>query len=202
MDKGTEEMLTREYQQRLVTNLRSIFGDELVEQEWDSNKFFPRSGNHRAVYAPRHDIAVGPFNSRFGLDVQIDKTRPMQSHPFTKRLYRDYLRDRDTLKKCWNSLSRCYLAVEIEFSGSSKQLLGGIINAVISGSIGIVIVRKANVKKAERLVRYLFTLEEFEKMTLNVLRNLIIFDDDDFLRLLSDFQRSQRPGGPRRTKLA
>jgi len=202
MDKGIKEMLTREYQDRLVTNLRSIFGDELVEPEWDSNKFFRHSSKHRMVYAPRHDIAVGPFNSRFGLDIKIDKTKPMQSHPFTKKLYNDYLKDRDTLRKCWNSLSRCYLAVEIEFSGSSKQLLGGIINAAISGSIGIVIVRKANVKKAERLVRYLFTLEEFEKMTLNVLRNLIIFDDDDFLRLLSDFQGSNQAEIPKGTKLA
>lgn len=185
-----KEMLTREYQNQLVTNLCNIFEDKLVEPEWDSVKYDLHSGNHRRVYAPRHDIAVGPFNSRLDFDIGIDKTKPMQSHPFTKRLYKDYLKDRDTLRKCWNSLSRCYLAIEIEFSGSSKQLLGGIINATISGSIGIVIVKKTNIEKAERLARYLLRLEDFEKVTLNVLRNLIIFADDDFLRLLSDFQDS------------
>ncbi len=183
-------MRTREYQNQLVTNLRSIFGDKLVEPEWDSVKYDLHSGNHKIVYAPRHDIAVGPFNSGLDLDIGTDKTKPMQSHAFTKRLYKDYLKNRDTLKKCWNSLSRCYLAIEIEFSGSSKQLLGGIINAAISGSIGIVIVKKTNIEKAERLTKYLFRLEEFEKVTLNVLRNLIIFEDDDFLKLLLDFQGS------------
>ena len=183
-------MLTREYQNQLVTNLRSIFGDELVEPEWDSVKYSRHSGNHKIVYAPRHDIAVGPFNSLWDFDVRTDVTKPMRSHPFTKRLYKDYLKDRDTLRRCWNSLSRCYLAIEIEFSGSSKHLLGSMLNAVVSGSIGIVIVNETNIQKAIRMSNYLMRLEDFEKVKLNVLRNLIIFDRDDFLKLLLDFQGS------------
>jgi hypothetical protein len=183
-------MLTREYQNELITNLRNIFGSELVKSEWDSVQYDLHSGNHKIVYAPRHDIAVGPFNSLWDFDVGTDATKPMRSHPFTKRLYKDYLRDRDTLKKCWNSLSRCYLAIEIEFSGSSKHLLGSILNAAVSGSIGIVIVNKGNIEKAVRMVNYLFRLEDFGKVKLNMLRNLIVFDSDDFLKLLLDFQDS------------
>lgn len=183
-------MLAHEYQNQLITNLRSIFGDELVEPEWDSVKYDLHSGNHKIVYAPRHDIAVGPFNSYLNFDIGIDATELMQSHPFTKRLYKDYLKDRDTLKKCWNSLSRCYLAIEIEFSGSSKQLLGSMVNAAVSGSIGIVIVKKTDIEKANRISTYLMRLEDFEKVKLNMLRNLIIFECDDFLKLLLDFQSS------------
>jgi len=183
-------MLASEYQNQLITILRNIFGSELVRPEWDSVQYDLHSGNHKIVYAPRHDIAVGPFNSLWDFDIGTDATKSMQFHPFTKRLYKDYLRDRDTLKKCWNSLSRCYLAIEIEFSGSSKHLLGSILNAAVSGSIGIVIVNKNNMAKAVRMVNYLLRLEDFEKVKLNVLRNLIIFDCDDFLKLLLDFQGS------------
>ena len=183
-------MLTREYQNQLVTNLRNIFGNELVVPEWDSVRASLHSGDHKIVYAPRHDIAVGPFNSLLNFDIGTDATKPMQSNPFTRRLYRDYLRERDTLRRCWNSLSRCYLAIEIEFSGSSKHLLGSMLNAVVSGSIGIVIVNETNIQKAIRMSNYLMRLEDFEKVKLNVLRNLIIFDRDDFLKLLLDFQGS------------
>jgi len=183
-------MLTHEYQNQLIANLRSIFGSELVKAEWDSVQYDSHSGNHKIVYAPRHDIAVGPFNTYLNFDIGTDETKRMQSHPFTKRLYKDYLKNRDTLKKCWNSLSRCYLAIEIELSGSSKHLLGSILNAAVSGSIGIVIVKKTNIEKTVRISNYLLRLEDFEKVKLNVLRNLIIFDCDDFLKLLLDFQGS------------
>lgn len=183
-------MRTRDYQNQLITHFRNIFGDEFVQTEWDSVQYDIHIDNHRRVYAPRHDIAIGPFNSYVDLDIGADRTKQMQLHPFTKRIYEDYLQDRETLSKLWNSRSRCYLAIEIEFSGSSKQMLGSIVNASVSGSIGIVIVKKANINKAIRLCNYLMRLEDFGYLKMKMLRNLTIFEDDDFLRFLSNFKTS------------
>jgi len=181
-------MITQEYQNQLITNLRSIFGNELVKTEWDSVQYDPHLDNHQRVYAPRHDIAVGPFNSYWDLDIGVDNTKQMQSHSFTKKLYKDFLKDRETLKKLWNSVSRCYLAIEIEFSGTSKHMLGSIVNASVSGSIGIVIVKKTSIDKAVRISNYLMRLEDFGKLKMNMLRNLIIFEENEFLNLLLDSQ--------------
>jgi hypothetical protein len=185
-------MFTREYQNQLITNLRNIFGNELVQTEWDSVQYDIHIDNHQRVYAPRHDIAVGPFNSYRDLDIGVDRTKQMQFHSFTKRLCEGFLQHGENLTNLWNSISRCYLAIEIEFSGSSKHMLGSIVNASVSGSIGIVIVKKASINKAIRICNYLKRLEGLGKLKMNMLRNLFIFEDDDFLKLLLDFSSSSQ----------
>lgn len=182
-------MASLSYQDKLFASLRSIFGDDQVKKEWDSVKFDGHVDNHKIVYAPRHDIAVGPFNSYADLDLGRDNTRRMLSHPFTKRLIRDVLRNRGTLKETWNSFSRCYLAIEIEFTGTSKHILGSMINASVSGSIGIVIDNKFNSTKVDRIWRYLLRLEGLGRMRLYTIKNLIFFDKDEFLKLLSEFKQ-------------
>lgn len=186
-EKGVNQITTSNYQNKLIIDFRSIFGNEVVKKEWDSVKFDGHIDNHKLVYAPRHDIAIGPFNSDMNLDTGIDNTKCMQSHPFTKRLIKDVLQNRGTLKKTWNSFSRCYLAIEIEFTGSSKHILGSLINASVSGSIGIVINNKHNSTKVDRIWRYLKRLEGLGRMKIYTLNNLIIFDNDEFLELLSEF---------------
>jgi len=186
-EKGVNQVTASNYQNKLIIDFRSIFGNDMVEKEWDSVKFDGHYDNHKRVYAPRHDIAIGPFNSYPDLDIGRDNTKRMQSHPFTKRLIRDVLQNRGTLKKTWNSFSRCYLAIEIEFTGSSKHILGSLINASVSGSIGIVINNKRNSTKLDRMWRYLKRLEGLGRMKIYTLNNLIIFDDDEFLELLSEF---------------
>jgi len=183
-------MPARDYQDRIVNILRNIFDASSIMTEWDSVKYDSHSGNHGIVYAPRHDIAVGPFNSYWDLDIGVDKTKTMMRHPFTKKLYKDILQYRDPLKKIWNSKSRCYLAIEIDFSGTSKHMLGSIVNASASGSIAIYIVKKTDSDKAVRLSNYLMRLEEYEFLTFNMLRNLIILKDDEFLEFLSTFKTS------------
>lgn len=175
---------SKEYQTKLAGILRDIFGKEVVKTEWDSVRYDGHTGNHSQIYAPRHDIAVGPFNSYMNLDIGDDKTKAMQSHPFTKKLVKCILSQRETIDKVWNSFSRCFLAIEIDFSGSEKHILGSIINATVSGSVGIVITNHENNEKAKRLANYIMRLEELGRIDLNVLRNLIIFEQDDFIYFL------------------
>jgi hypothetical protein len=185
-------MTASNYQNRLIIDLQCIFGSDLVKKEWDSIEFDGHIANRKRVYAPRHDIAIGPFNSYANLDIGIDNTKGMQSHPFTRRLIKDVLQNRGTLKETWNSFSRCYLAIEIEFTGSSKHILGSLINASVSGSIGIVINNKRNSTKVDRIWRYLKRLEGLGRMRIYTLNNLIVFDDDEFLEFLSEFKHKLR----------
>jgi hypothetical protein len=180
-------MNVQDYQKKILRNLQCIFPNEPVETEWDSVKYDPHFSNHKEVYAPIHDLAVGPFNFYADLDRGIDNTKGMKSHPFTKRLVEPKLESGLHWDKLWNSLSRCFLAVEIEFSGSLKHMLGSIVNASVSGSIGIVVASNHNRNKIDRLVNYLFRLEYLERLKLNTIGNLFVFDEEDFSKFLSEF---------------
>jgi hypothetical protein len=125
-----------------LSDLQRIFPNEKVIKEWDTVKNDLHLSNHKDVYAPRVDIAIGPFNDYYELDCGIDGTKPMQSHPFVKKLTRDKCQAGLSMKNLWNSFSRCFMAVEIEFSGTSKHVLGSMINASVNGSIGIVIANR------------------------------------------------------------
>jgi len=181
-------MTANKYQNKVAKILYAIFGEKLVKTEWDSVKYDSHFANHKLVYAPRIDIAVGPFNSYKDLDIGIDKAELMQSHPFTKELINRVFKHRETMDKIWNSISRCYLAIEIEFSGSSKHILGSIINASVSGSIAIIITSNNHFKKVNRISKYLMRLEGLERLEINTLRNLIIFKENEFLEFLQIFK--------------
>ena len=138
-------MNTKDYQNGIFDILIEIFGEKYVKKEWDSVKYDSHTSNHKQIYAPRLDIAVGPFNSYAELDTGRDSTEVMKEHPFTKRIVEEIAWDSEDFDKCWNNFSRCYLAIEIELgsnkktSNSLKHVLGSIVNASVSGSIGIVI---------------------------------------------------------------
>lgn len=181
-------MNARKYQNEIANIFRNIFGEELVRVEWDSVKHDGHTMNHKIIYAPRHDIVVGPFNSYMDIDLGVDNAEPMKKHPFTKKLYKEHLKDREIMDKIWNKASRCYLVVEIEFSGTSKHIMGSIINASVSGSIGIIVTNEKNIKKTKRISKYLLRLEGLDKLKINLLRNLIIFSEDEFIDFLNNFR--------------
>lgn len=179
-------MRSREYQYNIASMLSDIFGFNLVETEWDATKNNGHGGNHKKVYGPRHDVAVGPFNSGQDIDLGTDRSKATQRHALVKKLVKGSLKYRDPLHKLWNKASCCFLAIEIEFSGSSKHLMGSIINASTSGAIGIVIVNdKVKMERAKRMCAYFSRLEGLDRLEINGLKNLIIFDSDDFIKLLS-----------------
>lgn len=187
-------MKAREYQNKVFKILQNIFGANLVRQEWDSVEYDGHSTNHKVVYAPRHDIAVGPFNSYLtDLDIGVDRTKTMQSHPFTVKLFDGCLKNRGSLNKVWNNICRCYLAIELEFSGSSKHILGSVVNASVSGAIGIIVTTKNKVEKINKLVAYLMRLEGLERIQINQLNNLVIFGEDEFLKFLLDITEQMDP---------
>ena len=52
-------MNTKEYQSKIFDSLNEIFEEEDVKKEWDSLKYDSHTSNHKQIYGPRLDIAVG-----------------------------------------------------------------------------------------------------------------------------------------------
>jgi len=167
----------KEYQEVVVNALKEIFSDNVVKSEWDSVEYDGHTHNHILVYAPRVDVAIGPFNTYGDLDIGTDRTAVMRSHPLVKRLEERY----DVI---WNNLSRCFLAIEIVFSGTSKHIAGDFLNATATGSIGLIIAHRKIYKKVNRMLNYFTRLEDFERVSNKGLHNLMVFQDDSFLEFL------------------
>jgi len=88
-----------------------------------------------------------------------------------------------------NANPRCFLAIEIENSGSSKHMLGNIANASIIGSVGVVIPfnhQKASLCK--RIKKYVAFATRVGKIK-PIFGNILILDKEDFLRALDENRR-------------
>ncbi len=180
------------YQKTVYSRLQKFFGDGLVKKEWDVAKD-GKDDFTRELYCPRLDVAVGPFNIEKELD-------------FSNRIYQTIENYTDFLAKLWQSSEqrnnapgiidfiemnknknpRCFLAIEIENSGSSKHMLGNIANTSILGSFGIVI--PFNDKKlalCQRLQRYVKFATAVKKVG-PVFQNVLIIKKEKFLQLLEE----------------
>lgn len=159
-------MRAREYQRVAEARLKRHFDDVVVE--WSVVKGATdalRRDIHR--YAPRVDIAVGPFNTTPGPDARIDE----QLLPMCLRqLFSDRPR---------NPNPRCLLAIEIVFSGSSKHIMGDTLNAGAHGLFGLVVGADVLMPKIRRIGTYLQVLADLEKLP-PMFRNVVALGADEF----------------------
>jgi hypothetical protein len=117
-------MRASEYQRLAEARLKGHFDD--VRVEWsvvNGASGVQQRAIHR--YAPRVDIAIGPFNTTPGPDSQIDER-------LLPRRLRQLFSDRPR-----NPNPRCLLAIEIVFSGSPKHIMGDTLNAGALGLYGL-----------------------------------------------------------------
>jgi len=174
---------SKEYQSLIATILRGIFQPDMVYVEWDSSTYSLHPRASQTLYAPRTDIAVGPFNSGMELDIGVDTTTVMKAHPLVKKVA-----ERNGIG--WNDFSRCFLAIEIVFSGASKYILGDLANASYTGSIGFIITREGKLhSKALRMSHYYQSQSDSEAAPM---RNIMIFTDKDFLQFLWELQHPEQ----------
>lgn len=168
-------MKASEYAKIVVGLLSKSFPDQEVIEEWDSSSRDIYIAPHKQMYFPRTDIVVGPFNHTGELDVGIDKTNIMRKHPLSVRLMKEK-------ELVWNDLSRCYLAIEIVFSGSTKHIMGDLLNVSLTGSLGIVVARKGECyEKARRLLNYIRMRFDSEEMPLS---NIALFEESELTHFL------------------
>lgn len=158
------------YQLTAQAALRRHFQD--VQLEWSvvKNATDALSANI-SVYAPRVDIAVGPFNVGSGRVSSIVGTSLPER---LQALFSTVLP---------NPNPRCLLAIEVVYSGSSKHIMGDMLNASALGLYGLVVGHEARMQKIRRIGQYVERLAQLEKAP-PLFANLVSLSTAEFDALL------------------
>ena len=159
-------MLASEYQRLAEARLKRHFDDVRVEWSVVRDASDAQQRDIRR-YAPRVDIAVGPFNTTPGPDSAIDER-------LLPRRLRQVFSQRPR-----NPNPRCLLAIEVVFSGSSKHIMGDTLNAGALGLYGLVIGTEARMEKIQRIGKYLEVLADLEKLP-PMFRNVVSLSTSEF----------------------
>jgi len=178
-----ESLVSNSYE--LFTQLKQLFGNENVIQEWDVAKN-SQDAYTRELYCPRVDFAVGPFN----IDANID-----YNNMLIERAYQKYRRLLELLKSRSDSEDktlepnenpRCFLVIEVEDKSSRKHRLGSIVNASALGKIGIIVASNQRVfESLVKIRKYLEFLERVRK-TRSAPENIIIITRENFRKILRE----------------
>jgi hypothetical protein len=178
-------MKAKEIQATIKYKLSRIFGDDLVKSEWSVRTAATDKVFDKSTYSPRLDIAVGPFNvTRDRKSNDLAAIEEHAHHPFVRRL-KDEVGRQNHGGFYFNPNPRCLLAIELEFSTSSKHILGGITNASLLGSIGLIVGPAKYIDKIRRISQYAARLRQVEKAHDDMFANIACFLDEDFLRLIT-----------------
>jgi hypothetical protein len=168
-----------------------LFGPGLVRSEWSVRQGASDTFDDIASYAPRLDVAVGPFNvTRESRYEDADAIRNFE-HPLIERLKQEvHVQNHGGIYD--NRNPRCLLAIEIEHSTSSKHVLGAITNASMLGLLGVVVGSAPHIAKVRRIHAYACKLKEVEKAHDDMFSNVACFEDREFFGLLGKVRRQMR----------
>lgn len=172
------------YQSHVENLLKQIFPHENVKREWSiwngAEDGFRRT---KTTYAPRLDIAVGRFNTTTeNRHADTAAMRVFNEHPLIEAVILKGQEENQNWQ--YNSNPRCLLAIEIEYSGSSKHILGDYTNASMMGHIGVVVSFAGNYEKISRVGEYVKTLRQLEKASVDLFCNTVHYREDEFETLL------------------
>lgn len=168
----------------IVAELVRSFGNDLVIREWSVRRGATDAFRDALSYAPRLDIAVGPFNTSFenwGRDSAVIRDA---RHPIIDGLKRAVC-EQNHGGIYTNRNPRCVIAIEIENRTSSKHILGGITNASMLGLLGVVIGSDLRIDKVCRIHAYACKRKEVEKAHDDLFGNVACFGVEEFLSLLA-----------------
>ncbi|MDP2205029.1 MAG: hypothetical protein Q8K65_01855 [Alphaproteobacteria bacterium] len=175
-------MSAKVYQEEIYTLLQGVFPPALVKKEWNIRKDARDVFQAEDSYAPCADIAIGPFNEDEGRNIG-EIIEAANAHPLVQHLARRL--DPDGM---FNQNPRCLLAIEIEYSGSMKHILGDIANASMLGYIGIVIgsntARKPSQVRIQRVKSYIEKVTMVGKAPGGLFGNVVYFEAEEFRGLL------------------
>jgi len=168
------------FQNIVVEKLRDHFSE--VEKEWritkDSTDLLAVNAD---VYAPRLDVAVGPFNVREEDKVEMVDTIKAT---FTEEAPQELKNIVESESLRQNRNPRCTIAIEIVYSGSSKHILGDITNASVMGLYGFVVASSSTFDKLKRIFEYSKVIKQVGKVPEDLFSNVCVISDEKFLRLL------------------
>lgn len=162
---AAERLLELEYQKSAKLILDRIYRE--VEIQWH-----PFLGVGRDMYAPRIDIAVGPFAIEQRRFEERYSELLLDTRPFIESLIERHNQNIDAAEQrasfetiaFFNLNARCLLCIEIEDSGSRKHCLGNLVNASALGRIGLLVARSDEILRTFVRQRvYLRFLADVEK---------------------------------------
>lgn len=176
---------TKSYQTQVARLFASL--GYIVMKEW------PSFSGVAGCYSPRLDVAVGPFATHQQLGAEYDRLEK-RNEGFLSAIFGYHNENVDRhhaadihLGPCSSSgnfNARCFLAIEIENQVTRKHLMGGAINAVALGRLGILVGWDA--KKIRALVRtkaYMAILNQVGKPSFPT-TNLVILTRDQLTRAM------------------
>lgn len=185
-------MTEREYQNKKKAALKRLYDE--VEVQWH-----PFRGHGRGIYAPKVDIAVGPFATETRHEDQYFELLK-QTRDFIKCLIEKHNQNVENNEErtsfdCithFNKNARCLLCIEIEDTGSRKHCLGDLVNASALGRVGILIARSEKILKVFLRQRvYLHFLKRVGKNTFRT-DNALVLTADQFDDCLAKKRKEKR----------
>lgn len=172
------------YQNRIVSQLKEIFGSDQVELEWSVAKG-SRDDWTRDLYCPIIDVAVGPFNIK--RDVYVDREKIDRAY-LKYKYFAEKLQNATGTKiedEYLNTNPRCLFAIEIENEGDAKVRLGSIVNAAAVGKIGIMVAfTRESRNSLIKLRKYFRLIKAVQKIKEDISKNVIIISKNKFAAIL------------------
>lgn len=186
----------KKYQNSITRKLKAVFGENMVKKEWDIAKDSQDDLQRGRMYCPRIDVAVGPFN--ISREIDLDNQRiwdAIAAHrDFIEKLVDNSIisiGNVDTFIYNRNKNPRCFLAIEIEGSGTRKHMLGDIANASIMAAIGVVIpLDKSRLNGFKGIQNYIEFATHVGKLETRLFKNVLIISKEKFKKIISERRNS------------
>ncbi len=176
-------MSAKASQKEIHELLKTIFGNDHACLEWDIRKGSTDTFSDPETYRPRLDIAIGPFNNTQDREEKISAINAASSHAVLDKIIKIATEQNyDVFVK--NKNPRCLLAIEIEFSGSGKHILGDFTNASMIGLVGVITGPVNHITKIRRVAEYVRTLRRVEKAPDDLFTNVACLEVDYFIGML------------------
>jgi len=167
--------------QKSIYRLLQKIGDE-GHFEWSVRTKATDAFLNQEIYAPRLDIAVGPFNATTEVDANNARIYAASEHPFIQSLIGVCNSQNGHFSQ--NPNPRCLLAIEVVFSGSSKHILGDFTNASMMGYVGLLIGSTDTIQKIKRIGNYARTLRAAGKAPGSLFMNTACMEAKEFIAML------------------
>lgn len=176
-------MTAKVYQNVLHRLLAAKFDPRLIKLEWGIGLDATDAFDDAESYIPRLDLAVGPFNLNPNARENTETIRRAAQSELVEKIIREAQEQNGHFAA--NANPRCLLAIEIEFSTSSKHILGGFTNASMMGHVGVLIAPPEKYSKIQRIGRYTQNLKTVRKAPIDFFSNVACFTTEEFIDLLN-----------------
>ncbi|HEX3944952.1 MAG TPA: hypothetical protein VHW69_12770 [Rhizomicrobium sp.] len=177
-------MTGKDIQNDLIARLTPMMADGLIHREWSIRAGADDVFADVDAYAPRLDIALGPFNTTFGRRHEDAEIIRQFRSPLIEQLLNAIIDQNPHFYE--NNNPRCLVGIEVEYATSSKHILGGITNAGMLGMLGVVVGSPQLIGKVRRIHAYVQNLRQVEKAPGEMFGNVGCFEHEEFLQLLAD----------------